>query len=68
MNEYLWEANQFPVFASPVCGIRKSVPSMDIRQSLPMSFIFRSSKLICICGGSGSGGGEDWMLKKKTYA
>jgi hypothetical protein len=56
LNEYLWEASQFLVFASPVCGIRKSIPSMDIRQSLPMSFIFRSSKLICGVGSGGSRG------------
>ena len=50
------QANQFPLFTSPVCGIRKLVLLMDIRQSLPMWFIFRSSKSISGVGGGGGRG------------
>jgi hypothetical protein len=47
---YLWDAKAFPRIAAPVCGIRISVPSMDIRQSLPMSISFLRSKSTCNVG------------------
>jgi hypothetical protein len=47
----LWDAKAFPRITVPVCGTLKSVPSMDMRQSLPMSPSFLLSKSTC-------GGGE----------
>ncbi len=44
---YLWDAKGFPFFACPFWGIRKSVPSTDIRQLLPMSSTNLISKSTC---------------------
>jgi hypothetical protein len=50
MPAYLCEANELPRTGAPVWGILKSVPSMDIRQSLPMSISFLRSKSTCNVG------------------
>jgi hypothetical protein len=48
---YLWDPNGLPFFAASFWGIRKSVPSTDIRQLLPTSWMPRRlSKSICGLG------------------
>jgi hypothetical protein len=47
LNAYLWEANQLPVVAFPICRILKSIPSINMMQALPMSLSLSFWKSSC---------------------
>ena len=64
---YLWDVKAFPFVAVPFWGMRKSMPSTVIVQSLSTSCAPNLlSNTICGGGGGGGWGGEDQMLGKKT--
>jgi len=64
---YLMDTKTFPFIATPFWGMRKSMPSTVIVQSLIMLCMPNLlSKTICVCGGGG-GGGVRTGMEKKVY-